>query len=108
MYVSIKSILEAAKPPGGEKASKVSSSVSHCVLAVMAKGHDAKSAWNICRAAQTKYGYLKGPYKEKGKASDVKMTMRGTRLAMKHSMEREAPSKFKAFSKAFLSIEPGV
>jgi hypothetical protein len=105
MWIPVRMIVEEAKKT---KAQMVPSTLSHCVLAVQKKGHDTRSAWNICRASLTRQGYLKGPYNERGKASDLKMTQKGTRRSMRHSMERDAPEKFKRFKKDFAKIERSV
>ena len=91
-----------------EKGKKLPSTVKHCVVAVMKKGKKVRDAWNICRAQLTKQGYLKPPYKIHGKVDDVRMSQKGTRRSMRHSMERDGPQKNKEFSKAFRKIEPTV
>ena len=116
-WVTAEDLVEAAKKQK-TKNRMVPSTLSHCVLAVMkktephkskpGKKHSLRAAWNICRAHLTRYGYLKGPYKTKGKAKDIKMTQKGTRRSMKHSMEKEGPKKFKMFSREFKKIEPTV
>lgn len=90
------------------KVDKVPSLISHCCLAVQKKGHSFRAAWNICRASMTRYGYLKGPFKEKGGLMTVKPTQKGVRRSMRHSMERVAPVKYKLFKRRFAAIEPTV
>jgi len=102
MWVPISVLLEQ------EKAKKVPSTVKHCVVAVMKKGKKVRDAWNICRASLTRQGYLKPPYKVSGKVDDLRMTQKGVRRAMKHSMERDGPKKNQEFARAFRKIEPKV
>jgi len=102
MWVPISVLLEQ------EKSKKLPSTVKHCVVAVMKRGKDVRAAWNICRSSLTKQGYLKPPYKVSGKVSDVRMTQKGSRRAMKHSMEKDGPRKNDDFKKAFRKIEPTV
>jgi len=102
MWLPISVLLEQ------EKAKKVPSIVKHCIVAVMKKGKDVRGAWNICRSELTKQKYLKPPYKIGGKVSDIRMTQKGTRRAMKHSMERDGPEKNDEFKRAFRKIEPDV
>lgn len=90
------------------KAEKVNSTLAHCVVAVMEKGKKVSDAWNICRASQVRSGHLKPPYKRAGKVDDLQMTSKGTRAAMKHSMERDGARKKAEFKKAFRKIEPTV
>lgn len=90
------------------KAEKVNSTLAHCVVAVMEKGKKVRDAWNICRASQVKSGHLKPPYRRVGKVADLRMTQKGVRRAMKHSMERDGVRKKAEFKKAFRKIEPTV
>lgn len=100
---------QRAKGTGSQaKVDKVPSLISHCTIAVQKKGHDFRAAWNICRASMTRYGYLKGPFKEKGGLKTVAPTQKGVRRSMKHAMERAAPVKYKLFKRRFAAIEPGV
>jgi len=109
--------------PGGIKAKakvdQVPAQLQHCVLAVRGgkpskkggkpqKKHSTRAAWNICRWALTRYGYLKPPYKKGAKLSSVRQTQKGVRRTMKHAMEPEAPAKYKRFKDLFREIEPTV
>lgn len=111
-WVALDSLFERspkqkARGKGKTKAQMVPVMVSHCVLAVKKKGKSTGEAWNICRAQLTKQGYLKGPYKTAGKLpDDVRPTQKGVRRGMKHAMEKDAPDKFKKFSRALRDIEP--
>ena len=102
----------------GGKSDKINAQLAHCMLALHFKrGKDARGAWNICRASLTKHGYMKGPYKEAGKAADVKPTQKGVRRAMQHAFEKKplgggitgSPAeKYGKFQKLFRDIEPTV
>jgi len=100
------------------KAGKINAQLAHCILALHYKrGKDVRGSWNICRASLTKHGYLKGPYKEAGKVSDVRPTQKGVRRAMQHAFEKHPlnggvkgspPEKFQKFKNIFREIEPTV
>jgi hypothetical protein len=100
------------------KAGKINAQLAHCILALHYKrGKDVRGSWNICRASLTKHGYLKGPYKEAGKVSDVRPTQKGVRRAMQHAFEKNPlnggikgspPEKFQKFKNIFREIEPTV
>ena len=112
-WVRIDVLIEAAKKEKA-KADMIPSTLSHCVLAVMGKTrpqkkkHDLRAAWNICRAHLTRHGYLKKPYSTGQKAAEIKMTQKGTRRSMKHSMEKGGPAKYKMFKRVVRKIEPTV
>ncbi len=100
------------------KADGINAQVAHCMLALHYKrGKDSRAAWNICRASLTKTGYLKPPYREDGKAKDVRATQKGSKRAMQHAFEkhplnggiRGTPAeKFSKFRTLFRDIEPTV
>lgn len=114
----------AKKPPqqtprpgglkGKAKVDQVPAQLQHCILAVRGtksksgKKKDTRAAWNICRWALTRYGYMKPPYKKGGKLSSVRQTGKGSRSSMKHAMEKEAPTKYKRFKDLFRELEPTV
>ena len=101
-----------------DKAGKINAQLAHCILALHYKrGKDVRGSWNICRASLTKHGYLKGPYKETGKVSDVRPTQKGVRRAMQHAFEKKPlgggisgspPEKYAKFKNIFREIEPTV
>ena len=93
---------------GKTKAQQVPVQIAHTMLALQKKRFRTKAAWNIARAALTKQGYVKPPFRERTKVTDVRPTQKGVRRGMKHAMEPDAPSKFKDFSKMFREIEPKV
>jgi hypothetical protein len=111
-----KKALNVSKPKSS--APQVNAQLAHCMLALHVKrGKDPRASWNICRASLTKYGYLKGPYREGGKLDTVKPTQRGTRRAMQHANEKHPlgggisgtpAAKYAKFQKMFRIIEPEV
>ena len=82
------------------------------------RGKSKEAAWNICRWAMTKYGYLKGPYRRNTKLPKATTaTQKGVRRNFQHGMEKSplnggvpgnGPSKFKKFTKLFKSLEPKI
>lgn len=99
---------------GKTPAEKVPAQLRHCVVAVHSarrkgkKRHSVRAAWNICRWAMVRNGYLKAPYKINQRLKNVKQTRKGARASMKHSMEPEAPGKAKRFQDLFRDIEKKV
>lgn len=104
---------EPPKPPG---LNQVPGQIAHCMMALHVKrGKTKKAAWNICRWAMTKYGYLKGPYRANTKLPKaVKMTGKGVRRSFQHGMEKKplgggvpgtGASKYQKFVKMFGSLE---
>lgn len=102
------------KPPGLDT---VPAQIAHCMMAVHVKrGKSKEAAWNICRWAMTKYGYLKGPYRRNGKMpKTTKQTQKGVTRSFQHGMEKaplngglkgNGPSKFKKFKAMFKDLEP--
>lgn len=89
-----------ADPKKRAAAARVPAVVSHTALALQKKGYSKRAAWNIARGSLTKYGHLKGPYRE-GDKGVPKMTKKGQRASARHSGERDAPQKFKRFTKDF-------
>lgn len=117
MWIPVQMLLEKKAAPEPEadvddadsfekKADNVPALIRHCMVAV-SKKHGARGAWNICRGSMTRYGYLKGPYKEKSGAKDVKMSQKGTRRSFRHGMERDAPGKATKFLAMFRRIKSG-
>lgn len=110
--------IRKSKARASDKAGQVNAQLAHCMLALKNKrGKSTRGSWNICRASLTKHGYLKGPYREAGKLSDVKPTQKGVRRAMQHAFEKRPlnggikgtpAEKFKKFRKMFKDIEPTV
>jgi len=103
--------------PGGSKAAakvdRVPAQLAHCIVAVKdgkngGKKKSVRAAWNICRWAMTRNGYLKPPYKKGGQVSSIRQTQKGARRTMKHAMEKEAPAKYKRFKDLFRDIEKTV
>lgn len=112
--------------PSGTKSGKkksaadhVPAQIAHCMLALTKKnGKSIRAAWNICRWAMTKYGYLKGPYRVNTKLPKaIKQTQKGTRRSFQHGMEKgplsrgipgTGPTKYRKFAKMFRGIEGAV
>jgi hypothetical protein len=97
----------------------VPSQISHCMMALHVKrGKSKEAAWNICRWAMTKYGYLQGPYRKNTKLPKATaVTPKGSRRNMQHSMEKHplgggvrgtGDAKFKRFMRMFKSLEPDI
>lgn len=115
-------ILDAAKTAKAAREkpaglSQVPAQIAHCMMAVHVKGKKSKAAaWNICRWAMTKYGYLKGPYRVNTKMPKaVIQTGKGTRRSFQHGTEKKplngglpgnGTSKFRKFVRLFKSLEP--
>jgi len=103
-----------AKPPG---LNTIPAQIAHCMMAVHVKRRKSRvAAWNICRWAMTKHGYLDGPYRVNTKLPKaVKQTGKGSRRSFQHGMEK-APlnggvpgnggSKFAKFVTMFKTAEP--
>lgn len=100
-------------------ADHVPAQIAHCMLALTKKrGKSTKAAWNICRWAMTKYGYLKGPYRVNTKLPKAtKQTQKGTRRSFQHGMEKgplnkgvagTGTTKYRKFKSVFRSIEKDV
>jgi hypothetical protein len=104
--------------PGGlkgkAKVDQVPAQLQHCVLAVRGgrgrsgKKKSTRAAWNICRWALTRHGYMKPPYKKNAKLGSIRQTQKGSRATMRHAMEKDGPSKYKRFRDLFREIEPTV
>jgi len=97
----------------------VPAQIAHCMMALNKKrGKSVKAAWNICRWAMTKYGYLKGPYRVNTKLPKAtKQTQKGSRRSFQHGMEKgplnrgisgTGPTKYRKFKSVFRSIENDV
>jgi hypothetical protein len=111
-------VLKAKKkptPPPG--LNQIPAQIAHCMMAVHTKrGKSKEAAWNICRWAMTKYGYLKGPYRRNTKLPKaIKQTPKGTRRSFQHGMEKRplggglpgtGISKYNRFIKMFKDVEP--
>jgi hypothetical protein len=114
----LEKIMKKSAEKAADKAGQINAQLAHCILAVHVKRKKSvRGAWNICRASLTKYGYLKGPYREDGKVKDVKATQKGSRRAMQHANEKHPlnggilgtpPAKFQKFRRIFKDIEPTV
>lgn len=105
---------KAGKPPGLKD---VPAQIAHCMMALHVKrGKSKEAAWNICRWAMTKHGYLKGPYRKNGKLpKTTEPTGKGARRNMQHSMEKgplgkgvsgNGSAKFNRFTRMFRDLEP--
>jgi hypothetical protein len=102
------------KPPGIDG---IPAQIAHCMMALHVKRKKSRNAaWNICRWAMTKHGYLKGPYRVNTKLPKaVTQTGKGTKRSFQHGMEK-APldggvagtgtTKFKKFVTMFKTLEP--
>jgi hypothetical protein len=101
------------RPPG---LNTIPAQIAHCMMAVHKKrGKSKEAAWNICRWAMTKYGYLKGPYRRSTKLQKaVKQTPKGVRRSFQHGMEKHplggglpgtGVSKYNRFIKMFKDVE---
>jgi hypothetical protein len=97
----------------------VPAQIAHCMLALKHKrGKSTRAAWNICRYAMTKYGYLSGPYRVNTKLPKaVKQTQKGSRRSFQHGMEKgplnkgipgTGPTKYRKFRAMFREIETAV
>lgn len=104
---------EPPRPPGLHS---IPAQIAHCMMAVHKKrGKSKEAAWNICRWAMTKYGYLKGPYRRNTKLQKaVKQTPKGVRRSFQHGMEKHplggglpgtGISKYNRFIKMFKDVE---
>lgn len=112
--------------PSGTKSQKkkapadyVPAQIAHCMLALNKKrGKSVKAAWNICRWAMAKHGYLKGKYRVNTKLPKAtKQTQKGVRRSFQHGMEKgplnrgipgTGGSKYRKFKQMFRSIEKDV
>ena len=110
----IKKDAKPAKPPGLDT---VPAQIAHCMMAVHVKrGKTKEAAWNICRWAMTRYGYLKGPYRRNTKLPKAtKQTQKGVVRSFQHGMEKKplnrgvpgtGLTKFKKFKRMFKNFEP--
>ena len=101
------------RPPGLHS---IPAQIAHCMMAVHVKrGKSKQAAWNICRWAMTKYGYLKGPYRINTKLPKaVQQTQKGVRRSFQHGMEKRpldgglpgtGISKYNRFIKMFKDVE---
>lgn len=104
---------EPPRPPG---LNTIPAQIAHCMMAVHKKrGKSKEAAWNICRWAMTKYGYLKGPYRMNSKLPKAtKQTPKGVRRSFQHGMEKHplggglpgtGVSKYNRFIKMFKDVE---
>lgn len=112
--------IKASKAPPQEPSIKtVPSQIAHCMMAVhLKRGKSKRAAWNICRWAMTKYGYLKGPYRINDKLpKTTQPTAKGSRRNFQHGMEKgplnrgikgTGPAKFKKFVRLFKDLEPQI
>lgn len=109
-------ILKKKQPPKPPGLNQVPGQIAHCMMALHVKrGKTKEAAWNICRWAMTKYGYLKGPYRRNTKLPKaVKMTGKGVRRSFQHGMEKgplgggvpgTGTAKYQKFVKMFGSLE---
>lgn len=107
---------KAGKLPGLKD---VPAQIAHCMMALHVKrGKSKMAAWNICRWAMTKHGYLKGPYRKNGKLpKTTEPTGKGSRRNMQHSMEKgplgkgvsgNGGAKFARFTRMFRDLEPKI
>jgi len=105
-----------SKPVG---VASIPAQISHCMMALHVKrGKSKQAAWNICRWAMTKYGYLQGPYRRNTKLPKATVTTgKGSRRNMQHAMEKNplnggvrgtGDAKFKRFVRMFKSLEPDI
>lgn len=111
---------QKVQPDSGtpQKGGQINAQLAHCILALHFKrSKDVRASWNICRWSLTRFGYLKGPYREAGKVKDLKVTQKGSRRAMQHSFEKsplnggiqgDPAAKYAKFQNLFKSIEPTV
>lgn len=95
------------------KSDSVPSQLRHCMVAVSKKKGGstktgARASWNICRWHLIRSGYLKKPYRINDKAARVRMTQKGTRASMRHSMERGSQGKGRQFHDLFRRIAKDV
>jgi hypothetical protein len=108
---------EKAKPPKPPGLDTIPAQIAHCMMAVHTKrGKSKEAAWNICRWAMTKYGYLAGPYRKNTKLPKAtKQTQKGVRRSFQHGMEKKplggglpgtGISKYNRFIKMFKDTEP--
>ncbi len=108
-----------ATPVGKAPKEMVPAQIRHCMLALKHKrGKSEKAAWNICRWAMTKYGYLKGPYRVNTKLPKAtRQTQKGVRRSFQHGMEKgplnkgipgTGITKARKFDKLFKKIEKDV
>lgn len=111
-----KARVKAEKPPGLDQ---VPAQIAHCMMALHVKrGKSKEAAWNICRWAMTKYGYLKGPYRKNTKLPKATVqTGKGSTRSFQHGMEKgplnrgvpgTGTSKFKKFTRMFRDLEPNL
>jgi hypothetical protein len=112
----------AAKKSGVEKKqglNTIPAQIAHCMMALHVKRKKSKeAAWNICRWAMTKYGYLSGPYRVNTKMPKaVKQTGKGSRRSFQHGMEKKplnggvpgnGGTKFARFVTMFKTLEPKI
>lgn len=107
---------EKRKPPKPPGLHMIPAQIAHCMMAVHKKrGKSKEAAWNICRWAMTKYGYLAGPYRRNTKLPKaVKQTQKGVRRSFQHGMEKgplggglpgTGISKYNRFIKMFRDVE---
>lgn len=103
-------------PPKPSGLDQIPAQIAHCMMAVHKKRKKSKeAAWNICRWAMTKYGYLKGPYRRNTKLPKaVKQTPKGVRRSFQHGMEKHplngglpgtGITKYYKFKKMFKDME---
>jgi len=92
--------IEEAKAKG--KAPWAPSILKHCAVAVRKKGKSAAAAWAICRAQLTKQGYIRGPYRPKGKV--IRLTKKGADRSAHHTLEPKHDGKARRFDRDFRGV----
>ncbi len=105
MFVSLQELHEAAKRTPGSM-DEVPSQLRHCVVAVKGeRGKSATAAWRICRANLVKTGYMKSTAGGPPDKANMRMTQKGTRANMRHSMEKDVDKKNAKFAGAAAKIK---
>lgn len=88
-----------AKEKPADRDKNVGALIRHCMVALAREkknkfggftSQGAHAAWNVCRWAMTKYGFMKGPYRKDAEptADTMKMTQKGSQRDMKHAQGR--------------------
>lgn len=121
-----------AKKKPADRAKNVGALIRHCMVALAREKKNkfggftskgAKAAWNVCRWAMTKYGFMKGPYRKDAPPTkaNTKMTQKGSKRNMKHAQgacpryqntperkalaKKELPLKQRLFKRLFKYID---
>ena len=75
------------------------------MVAVVKRGYSETDAWKICRASLKKSGFMKSRDLRRPTDSTMKMTQKGTRRNMKHSMEPGVDKKNDDFVKIYSKVD---